>query len=266
MAHRQGLTDLNTGSGASPVDSPVGACVGDCPRCCAKVTEEQMKAIFPSASAAKITAVMDAFNSAFEKFELNRCLRKAHFFAQIRQEVGASINALTENLNYKESVLKEKFNYFRDNPAEAALYGRNDDHPADQEAIANRAYGKRNGNGSIESGEGWLYRGRGYIQITGKEIYQNVQNQMNARYPGNGLDIVANVEQTLEPKGGMLSAMAYWRWKKLNEKSDLGDTGEHVDDITDVVNYYTDSRESRKTHFNTTKVVFKVAECTNRPK
>ncbi|MCY1013797.1 hypothetical protein OV079_51390 [Nannocystis pusilla] len=62
-----------------------------------------MKTIFPSASAAKITGVTNAFNSAFEKFELNRCLRKAHFFAQIRQEVGASISALTEDLHYSEA-------------------------------------------------------------------------------------------------------------------------------------------------------------------
>lgn len=266
MAHRQGLTDLNTGSGASSVDSAVGACVGDCPRCCAKVTEEQMKAIFPSASATKITGVTNAFNSAFEKFELNRCLRKAHFFAQVRQEVGASINALSEDLHYRESVLKDKFKYFRDHPEEAALYGKNAEHGADPEAIANRAYGNRNGNGSIESGDGWKFRGRGYIQITGREIYQNVQNQIDARYPGSGIDIMTNVESTLEPKGGMISAMGYWRWKKLNERADKGDTGEHVDSITEVVNKWTDTYSKRREHFDTTKVVFKTAECTNRPK
>lgn len=266
MAHRQGLTDLNTGSGASSVDSAVGACVGDCPRCCAKVTEEQMKAIFTSASAAKITGVTNAFNSAFEKFELNRCLRKAHFFAQIRQEVGTSINALSEDLHYSEAGLKKNFSYFRKNPEEAALYGKTAEHGADPEAIGNRAYANRNGNGSIESGEGYKYRGRGYIQITGKEIYQNVQNEMNARYPGNGLDIVANVEQTLETKGGMLSAMAYWRWKKLNDRADKGATGAVVDSITQVVNYYTSTYSDRRTNFDSTKVVFKVAECTNLPK
>ncbi|WAS98845.1 glycoside hydrolase family 19 protein [Nannocystis punicea] len=266
MAHRQGLTDLDAKSGASGVDSSVGACVGDCPRCCAKVTEEQMRTIFSSASATKITGVTQAFNSAFEKFELNRCLRKAHFFAQIQQEVGASISVMAEDLHYREAGLLKNFEYFRKHPEEAKLYGKTDEHGADPEAIGNRAYADRNGNGNIESGDGWKYRGRGFIQITGKETYQNVQNQIDARYPGSGIDIMTNLESTLEPKGGMISAMAYWRWKKLNDRADNGDTGEHVDKITDIVNYYTHTRAERRANFDTTKVVFKVAECTNRPK
>ncbi|MFY0534315.1 glycoside hydrolase family 19 protein [Nannocystis pusilla] len=240
--------------------------MGDCPRCCAKVTEEQMKAIFTSASATKITGVTNAFNSAFEKFELNRCLRKAHFFAQLLQEVGTSINALSEDLHYTEAQLKKSFSYFRKNPEEATLYGKTAEHGADPEAIGNRAYADRNGNGNIESGDGYKYRGRGYIQITGKGVYRDVQNEMNARYPGNGLDIVNNVEQTLEPKGGMLSAMGYWRHKKLNDRADKGATGAVVDTLTQVINYYTHTYPDRRTNFETTKVVFKVAECTNLPK
>ena len=107
---------------ATPIDSPVASCPYGCPRCKADITSEQLKQIFTSASDDAVNGMRDAFNEAFKKFSIDTCLRKSHFFAQILQEVGASISSKVENMNYKESVLKDKFRYFRRNPAEAALY------------------------------------------------------------------------------------------------------------------------------------------------
>lgn len=257
-------TDPSAGADATtPVDSAVASCPVGCPRCTAEITTEQLKQIFGSASDEAIEGMKDAFNAAFKKFSIDTCLRKSHFFAQILQEVGASIQTKAESLNYKDTALKDHFRYFRNNPAEATLYGRNADHPADQQAIANRAYANRNGNGDIASGDGWLYRGKGYIQLTGKGNYQAVQTEIDAKYPGSGVDIVANEGDILTVKGAMISAMGFWSMNNINGAADGGEADDDVDAVTAIVNKHTDTYAKRRTNFGVTKVAFKLAECTN---
>ncbi|EYF01846.1 Hypothetical protein CAP_7727 [Chondromyces apiculatus DSM 436] len=257
-------TSPSAGADASkPADSAVNSCPVGCPRCKAKITKEQLKEIFTSASDDKLTEVANAFNEAFEKFEINTCLRKAHFFAQVREEVGPTVKSLAENMNYSVDGLKGTFKYFRDNPQEAALYGRSKGQAANQEAIGNRAYANRLGNGDAASGDGWKYRGKGFIQLTGRSNYQNVQNEIDRRYPGSGVDIMANEGDILTVKGGMISAMGFWTLNNLNTKADMGARDADVDRITAVVNKHTHSYAERKTHFKTTKKVFKVPECPN---
>ncbi len=271
---------LTAPDGAGLINSAVEGCPIDCPRCHALITTEQMKAMFTTAADDKIEEARKAFNESFEKFSINRCVRKAHFFAQVLTEVGTGMKSPEESLNYTAENLKRTaddpktgkkkgpFKYFRDNPDEADLYGRSKTVPkADQEAIANRAYADRNGNGDVASGDGWNFRGKGFIQITGKGTYQEVQNEIDAKYPGSGVDIIARPADILEPRGGMISAMAYWSMKNLATKADVGATDKVVDSITDVVNKWTGSRQERKDNFNnTTKVVFKVSECVNLDK
>jgi len=259
-------TDPNAGTDATtPVDSPVASCPAGCPRCTADITTEQLKQIFSSASDEAIEDMKGAFNDAFKKFSLDTCLRKSHFFAQILQEVGASIQSKAESLNYKDTALKDHFSYFRRNPAEATLYGRNADHPADQQAIANRAYANRNGNGDIASGDGWMYRGKGYIQLTGKGNYQAVQDEIDAKYPESGIDIVANEGDILTVKGAMVSAMGFWSMNNINRAADGGEADGDVNAVTAIVNKHTDTYDKRRANFGITKVAFKLAECTNRP-
>lgn len=258
-------TSPSAGPDAStPVGSPVAPCPDGCPRCHAEITSAQLKTIFPGATDAKRDAVMAAFNDAFEKFAINTCHRKAHFFAQIREEVGGAITTLAENMNYAAAALKGLFGYFKKHPADALLYGRTPKHRADQEAIGNRAYANRLGNGDIASGDGWRYRGKGYIQLTGKSNYQSVQTEIDAKYPGSGIDIIKNGDDILTVKGGMISAMAFWSMNGLNAKADKGATDAHVNAVTATVNFHTKSYAERRTHFGVTKVVFKVAECTNK--
>ncbi|AKT38418.1 glycoside hydrolase family 19 protein [Chondromyces crocatus] len=247
----------------APADSPVNSCPLGCPRCKAKITKEQMKEIFTSAADDKLQGITDAFNEAFEKFEINTCLRKSHFFAQIREEVGPSITTLAENMNYSVEGLKSTFKYFRDNPNEAALYGRSPGKPADQQAIANRAYANRIGNGNIASGDGWQFRGKGYIQLTGRSNYQNVQTEIDSKYPGSGIDIMQNEGDILTVRGGMISAMAYWTMNNLNIKADMGARDEDVNRITAVVNFHTKSYADRRTHFKQTRKTFKLSQCPN---
>uniref|UniRef100_UPI0035AFAB55 hypothetical protein n=1 Tax=Paenirhodobacter enshiensis TaxID=1105367 RepID=UPI0035AFAB55 len=102
---------------------------------------------------------------------MNSPERLAHFFGQVLQEVGQRVR-LVESLDYRADRLGSIFSYFRRNPDEALLYVRTADHPADQEAIANRAYADRNGNGNVESGDGWRFRGRSLNQVTGRAHYR----------------------------------------------------------------------------------------------
>lgn len=263
----EGSTPTNPSAGtdaAAPVNSPTNSCPQNCPRCCEPITEAQAREVFPSAPADKISSLVSAFNEAYLKFEINTCLRKAHFFAQIKQEVGASITSQAESLNYNPAGLKNTFGYFKRNPREADRLGRTPGHPAEQEAIANRAYGDRNGNGNIASGDGWRFRGKGFIQLTGRGNYQNAQNEINRRYPGSGIDIMANENDILTTRGAMISAMAFWTMNNLNLKADRGDQGSHVDAITAVVNLRTHSYADRRTNFTGTKRTFRVPECPNR--
>ncbi|SAL35409.1 EF hand domain-containing protein [Caballeronia udeis] len=153
---------------------PVGL-VGNFRKFGGKITLAMLSAIFTEASLEQLQAVVDELNPRLKDFNLGSRLRLSHFFAQIRQEAGVGLNT-TENLNYRADVLTQKFGYFNSHRADAEVYGRTTEHLADPESIANRAYAHRIGNGSVESGDGWKYRGRGLKQLTGKANYQGFQN------------------------------------------------------------------------------------------
>lgn len=246
--------------------------------CCYGVTKSQLQTVFSGATDAKLDELVKVFNEAYDKFSVDSCLRKAHFFAQMRQEVGTSATNHEESLNYDAERLKRKvndptdaskkkgpFSYFWTHTDEADLYGRTATQAANQEAIGNRAYASRNGNGDIASGDGWKYRGKGYIQLTGKSNYQSVQNEITAKFPASGIDIIANEGDILTIKGAMISAMAFWSAHSLHLKADKGETDAVVDSITAVINKNTDSYAERRTHFNGNKTVFKTSDCPRKP-
>ena len=120
-------------------------------------------------------------------------------------------------------------------PAEAEKYGRTDSHRADQKMIGNIIYANRNGNGDVKSGDGYKYRGRGLIQITGRGNYSALVNQLR-------VDIVSNPEKLTEPNLAAESAAAWWKNNGLNEIADSDD----VDRITRIINGGTNGMEDRK--------------------
>lgn len=251
----------------------MSTCRLDCPRCHALITTAQLKAIYTAAPDARIEEAKLAFNENFEKFEINHCVRKAHLFAQSREEVGAKMR-LDEDLTYDADRLKRKvatkgkrrgpFKYFRSHPAEADLYGRTPTQSANFQEIANHAYAGKNGNDKdIAIGDGYRYRGGGLIQVTGKGNYAAVQPEIDAKVPGSGIDIVARPDDIHTAKGAMISAMAFWSQHGLNAKAEAGTTDDDVDSITEVINSGTDSKRQRRSHFKVTSKVFRVPECVN---
>lgn len=139
-------------------------------------------------------------------------LRAAHFFAQTAHETG-EYKLFSENLSYSTDGLKKIFGkYFPGTLAEG--YSRN------PEKIANRVYGNRMGNGDEASGEGWKFRGRGALQLTGKENYTAFSKYLNKPEILVNPDLVAN-EYAFE------SAMFFFDKNKLWTICDKG-----IDDVS----------------------------------
>ncbi|MGL5758978.1 glycoside hydrolase family 19 protein, partial [Plesiomonas sp.] len=199
-----------------------------------------------------LAGIAEQINDNATKYKLDTPLRLAHFFAQIRQEAGA-ICSVEEDFTYSPSALRGLFSYFSSNPSESEFYGYKNgvkhvprEH---QEAIANRAYANRNGNGSVSSGEGWKYRGRGLKQLTGKSNY-NTFRVINLELHGENVDFVTNPDLlSSDIKYVVRSAVSFWLSNRLYIKADQGDTDANVDNITAIINLYTDSYQERKKHF-----------------
>lgn len=184
-----------------------------------------------------------------KNFNIDSELRQQHFFAQIREEVGVGLNiARAENLNYTCAALVQLFAYFKRNPKEARKFGRCDNHRADQEAIANRVYANRLGNGDVYSGDGWRTRGRGVIQLTGVHNYNRISKVIFER-TGIVVDLYKDPDLLLTTTIGVLSAMAFWYDNKLWELADNGASDSTVNSVTKKVNYYTHSYKERVKHF-----------------
>jgi len=147
------------------------------------------------------------YNSLFKKYGLTTKLRIAHFMAQIEHESG--LKPISENLNYSAQGLMQTFSkYFNTN--ESLLYARK------PEKIANRVYANRMGNSNEASGEGWKYRGRGFLQITGKINYHQLSNDTD-------LDCLKNPDLLLEEANAMISALWFWNKSNLNALADKDD-------------------------------------------
>lgn len=196
-----------------------------------------VKILFPTTKDLdEVVGIIDKYK---DKFGLNTPLRLAMFLAQVREEVGSDFKVLRENLNYTAEALPKIFKAFDRNLANK--YGRINLQKANQEMIANIAYANRMGNGDIESGDGWKYRGAGCLQITGKDNFTEVQKRC-VKYAGTE----ANPD-TIE--GFILFGMAFWIWKDIYKQADTGD----IDKVTEVINKYTHSYEKRKEHFDKLK-------------
>jgi putative chitinase len=168
------------------------------------------------------------------KFELNTPLRLAHFLAQAGHESGG-FKAVNENLNYGAKGLLGIFKKYFPTPEKAALYERK------PEKIANLVYGGRMGNGAEATGEGYKFRGRGYIQLTGKDNYK----AFDAVVPENLLespDLVAT-------KYPLLSAAWFFHKNGLHKMADGGATDAVVTSVTKRVNGGTIGLPDRIKHF-----------------
>jgi putative chitinase len=179
-------------------------------------------------------AVIQMIPDTAAKFQINTPLRLAHFLAQCGHESGG-FRATQENLNYSAKGLNGIFRKYFPTEASAAAYARN------PQKIANKVYGNRMGNGNEASGEGFKFRGRGYIQLTGKENYTAFGKAI-------GEDILANPDKVASTYA-LLSAAWFFSKNGLHRMADEGATDAVVTKITKRVNGGTIGLADRIKHF-----------------
>jgi putative chitinase len=179
--------------------------------------------------------VIVQLQSVIDKFAINTPTRLSHFLAQCSHESG-EFKVVRENLNYSSTRLLVVFPKYFKTKEQSDAYARK------PEKIANKVYGSRMGNGDEESGDGWKFSGKGYIQLTGKDNYSAFDKVVED-------DILAN-PNLVATKYPLLSAGWFWNKNNLNTTADLGATDDVVIKISKKVNGGTIGVEDRITQFN----------------
>jgi putative chitinase len=179
-------------------------------------------------------AVIAMIPDTAAKFQINTPLRLAHFLAQCGHESGG-FRATQENLNYSAKGLNGIFKKYFPTEAAATPYARQ------PQKIANKVYANRMSNGDEASGDGYKFRGRGYIQLTGRANYTAFGKAI-------GEDVTANPD-VVSGKYALLSAAWFWSNNGLNKLADGGSTDAVVTTITKRVNGGTIGLADRIKHF-----------------
>jgi putative chitinase len=172
-----------------------------------------------------------ALEQALPDYDINTPQRVAAFIAQCAHESGG-FRALKENLNYRAVTLRKVFPKYFPNDDIANQYAQK------PELIANRVYGNRMGNGDEASGDGFRYCGRGLIQLTGKQNYQNFADSIETP-----VEDVPEFLATFE--GAVQSACWFWEANNLNQWADKSD----IVTLTKRINGGTIGLEDRKKHY-----------------
>jgi putative chitinase len=174
----------------------------------AVLTRDELVTIMPRAGTVA-DQVIGPLDAAMTRFEIQGATRQAAFLAQLAHESG-EFRHWSESLNYSWPRLRQIFPKYFKTDAEAQAFDRQ------QERIANRVYGGRMGNGPEASGDGWRYRGRGPIQLTGKDNYRACGRAL-------GVDLLGAPELLETPEIGCLAAAWFWTKRGLNALADNGD-------------------------------------------
>jgi putative chitinase len=171
------------------------------------VTEGQLRKLFPNAKDATVKAFAAKSKALFKEYGISdKAIRKQYLLAQIAHETGGLTRSV-ENLNYTAKRIAEIW------PTRFPTVQSAEPFAGNPERLANKVYANRMGNGPPESGDGYRFRGRGYIQITGKDGYR--QTGLRA-----GIDLVASPEKAIETDTALRVACAFWKWKDLNPLCD----------------------------------------------
>lgn len=192
-------------------------------------TKEQLYLINDNLNKKECDYYYEALQTLLIQYNIDTPLRIAHFLAQILHESG-HFKYNEENLNYSAKALRSVFGKYFKTDKEAEEYARK------PEKIANRVYANRMGNGDEDSGDGWLRRGRGLIQLTGTDNYKACSKALNIDLMKNPDLIVSNAEVCVE------TACWFWNKNNLNQYADKDD----IVSITKKVNGGKNGLDDRK--------------------
>lgn len=195
------------------------------------LTKEMLREFAPKAkSGAELHKAMEKI---LPKYDIDTPNRIAMFLAQCGHESGG-FRLIEENLNYSAKALDAVFGkYFARAGRDAKAYARK------PEKIANIVYASRMGNGDTDSGDGWRYRGRGYIQLTGKNNYDSFASDI-------GVSTTSVVEYLETIEGALESACWFWKENGLNRYADDQD----IRGATKRINGGYNGLEDREHHYH----------------
>jgi putative chitinase len=166
------------------------------------------------------------------KYEINTPNRIAGFFAQCGHE-SMNFTVLSENLNYRAETLEKLFSkYFSKAGRNAADYAKQ------PEKIANVIYASRMGNGDTASGDGYRFRGRGVVQLTGRDNYTQFGKSV-------GMSPEQVIDYVTTKKGALESACWYWNSRNINAACDAAD----ITKMSKLVNGGTIGLDDRRKHY-----------------
>lgn len=197
-----------------------------------ELTKEQLQKLIPNNPF--INEWYDALSQLLPNYFINTPQRVAAFIAQCAHESGNFV-AIKENLNYRAVTLRKLFSKYFPTDELAQQYASL---PNKQEAIANRIYANRMGNGPEESGDGFRYCGRGLIQLTGKTNYSLFAESLEI-----SVEEASEYLQTFE--GAAQSACWFWESNNLNRFADVGD----IKGLTKAINGGHIGLEDRIKHY-----------------
>ncbi len=206
-----------------------------------ELNKEQLQVIIPRAKEEKIDFYLPELNKKLPEFKIDTHMRVVHFIAQIAHESG-SLNYHRENLNFSAKALRKVFGKYFTSDEMADKFARN------PEGIANIVYANRMGNGGVDSGDGWKYRGGGLIQLTGRDNYVRC---------GNSTKMNIEVEPELlakDAEAAVTAACWFWQSNKLNASADVDD----IKKITKTINGGYHGLNDRLAYLNRAKEVYAV--------
>jgi len=176
------------------------------------LTASLLRELYPSAKDDMINAFVSGHDAVFTEFGIWGGPNRLHFFlAQVGHESG--LKPIEENLNYSAERLRVVW------PGRFPTVASTNGFAKNPKALANKVYNGRMGN-VVGTDDGWNYRGRGLIQITGRDGYENTAAAANL--PA-GFDLVKKPDLATDAAQALRVACGFWKWKKLNELCDAGD-------------------------------------------
>jgi len=202
------------------------------------ITGQQLRTLLPTTPQSILDKVASGITTTGDKFHMNSINRLAGFVAQCAHE-SCNFRLTVENLNYSSHGLRAIFPKYFPTDMIANAYARK------PQAIANRVYASRMGNGDEASGDGFRYRGRGFIQITGKNNYLLFSSYVQKMLPTT-VDFCETIE------GALLSANWYWETHNINATCDVND----IVTMTKKINGGVNGLEKRKDLYERAKVIF----------
>lgn len=217
------------------------------------ITVDQLKKIFPQAPKTQLQELCDEVNVDLVKYRLDTKFRKAHFFAQVKGETGAAMRPVNESWEYSPETLKKFSSYYRKHPDEAKADGYLKElvtaksggkemkrlkitRHANQQAIGEKHFLRLNGNRLDHTADGFNFRGRGFIQLTGFEKYNGFMTGYSKFWSGKAPDVVTNPDSINEAPNAIRSAIWFWNERKLYAMADNEGGSKDVTRISTTVN------------------------------